>query len=233
MTLLICPVRPGDNNPELRYALRSWEANLHLGSLQLMVVGSCPTWLQPDHFVAGNNYASVPLAVWDNIMIGSREAGNTCAIYMNDDFFAMKPIEEIVPERRDITLAQHINIFPENASLWWPKSLRTTKTFLAYHGHLDPWSYELHRPMPAYTGDMLNAMGKWIGGRGSNDSLPQWRTVYGALCGISAKPVEDVKLGIIRAMEDTDWVSTSDASWRTYGRHIAPCFQKRSRWEID
>lgn len=50
--LLICPVRPGDRNEELRYALRSWEANLLLpGGLELLVVGHCPPWLQPDQFV--------------------------------------------------------------------------------------------------------------------------------------------------------------------------------------
>ncbi len=42
--LLICPVRPGDSNEELRYAARSWETNLHLGSdLRLMTVGYKPT----------------------------------------------------------------------------------------------------------------------------------------------------------------------------------------------
>ena len=40
MTLLICPVRPGDDNPELRYALRSWQTNLVVPDMYLMVIAA-------------------------------------------------------------------------------------------------------------------------------------------------------------------------------------------------
>lgn len=232
--LLICPVRGGDNNPELRYALRSWETNLHIGPLELMTVGYCPGWLKPDHHIEGNKYASVPLAVWDNILTASREAGDQTAIYMNDDFFAMRPIEMMVSQRRNMTLAEHIAIFPQNAGLWWPKSLRTTQAFLASRGYDNPWSYELHRPMLANPRDMALALESWDGGL--SGSIPQWRTLYGVLNsvlnGIESEPVEDVKLGLIRTTNSAEWVSTSDQSWRTYGKNIAPRFQKQSRWEL-
>lgn len=238
MTLLICPVRPGDGNDELRYAMRSWETNLHLGSeLQLMTVGHCPPWVKPDLHVEGNRYKSVPLAVFDNIRIGAGEAvsyGRDEVIFMNDDFFCLDPQGSVLPVRRNQTLAQHIATFPENAGLWWPRSLRLTADWLTSEGYPSPWSYEVHRPLCAAPGDMLRTLNRWVdhaGGR-LNDTVPQWRTIYGVLNEVEAHPVQDVKLGLSNFGVGSPWVSTSDQSWRKHRTMLVKRFQKPSRWEI-
>lgn len=228
--LLVCPIRPGDHNPELRFALRSWEQNI-AGQHDLMTVGYCPNWLKPDHHIEGNRHTSVPLAVWDNIRTVSWEIqGMDEAVYMNDDFFCLKPVDQIVPVRRDISLREHLAIFPQNAGTWWPKSLRTTLEFLEGRGHIDPPSFELHRPLIADPGLMYWAMNHWDGGL--TESLPQWRTLYGVLAEVEAEPTHDVKLGIAKTLPDPDWISTSDGIWRRYEARIMSCFQKPSRWEI-
>lgn len=230
--LLICPVRPGDSNPELRHALRSWEKNLILPDLQLMTVGFKPSWLEPDHHVEGNRYASAPLAVFDNIVLASQQAadsGEADALYMNDDFFCLDPVGAVLPVRRNVTLAQHIAMFPENAGTWWPRSLRLTASWLSDQGFPAPASYEVHRPLPASPRAMSEALGRWDGGM--EGPLPQWRTVYGVLNEVEAHPVSDAKLGLRVPGFGTPWVSTSDESWRKWSRAIAPRFQKPSRWE--
>lgn len=236
--LLICPVRPGDTNEELRYAMRSWEANLHLGSpLELMIVGHCPPWVKPDHHIEGNRYKSMPFAVFDNILLGAREAlawredsEEEEVVYMNDDFFCMDPVGAILPVRRNITLAQHIAKFSPQASTWWPRSLRLTASWLSEVGFPHPWSYEAHRPLPASPSAMIEALSRWD--LASGDTVPQWRTVYGVLNEVEAHPVVDAKLSAKSLGIGTPWLSTSDQTWRRYAMEFRKRFQKQSRWEI-
>lgn len=235
--LLICPVRPGDTNEELRYALRSWETNLILpGGLELMTVGHCPSWLAPDVHIPGNHYRSMPLAVFDNVMIGAetaRDMGAGEVLYMNDDFFCLDPVGSVLPVRRNCTLAQHIEGFPGNAGLWWPRSLRLTASWLAEQGFPHPDSYEVHRPLVASARGMSEALGKWVAQAGGalTGDVPQWRTVYGTINKVDAYPVQDAKLGLKATGNGTPWVSTSDQSWRRYAPAIKGRFQKPSRWE--
>lgn len=238
MTLLICPVRPGDNNEELRYSLRSWQENLLLGDeLTLVTVGHKPNWLNPDHHIEGNRYASVPLAVFDNILLASQtvDEWGLCgdsedAVYMNDDFFCLDPVGKILPVRRNCSLEQHLAKFPANAAHWWPKSLRLTLEFLQEAGYPHPWSYETHRPLIGSPKGMFEALSRWQGGM--SNTVPQWRTVYGVLNEVEAHPVQDVKLGLSSDGYGTPWVSTSDQSWRRYGIKIKKRFPETSRWEI-
>ena len=233
--LLICPVRPGDSNEELRYAIRSWETNLLAPEgLELMTVGYCPSWLTPDIHVEGNRFASVPLAVFDNIMRGSDQAiglgyGDEHVAYMNDDFFCLDPMPGLVPVKRDISLAQHRALFPSGSTQWWPLSLDLTASWLAEEGFPHPWSFEVHRPLSASPSAMFRALRRWKGGM--EGPIPQWRTVYGTLERVQAHPVADVKLGGRVTGYGSPWISTSDQSWRRYALDIQKRFQKPSRWE--
>jgi hypothetical protein len=237
VTLLICPVRPGESNEELRYALRSWQTNLiREDGLELMTVGFKPSWLEPDMHVPGNRHQSVPLAVFDNIMLGAAEAmkhHNYDTIFMNDDFFCLDPVPGVVPVRRNRTLREHIDILPRNAGTWWPRSMRLTLSFLQEAGYPDPWSYDLHRPLSALPSDMYEALRQWNGGseHWTTDMVPQWRTVYGVLNEIEAYPVSDVKLGIASDGFGSGWISTTDLSWRNYRAGITKRFPETSRWE--
>ncbi len=231
--LLICPVRPGDTNEELRYALRSWETNLILPTaLHLMIVGHCPSWLKPDWFVQGNRHTSMPFAVFDNIRLGAEEATQFKieeAVYMNDDFFCLDPVGAILPVRRDITLAEHIAKFPPSSSLWWPRSLALTASWLAEAGFPHPWSFEAHRPLICKPEAMFESLSRWD--IDSGDTVPQWRTAYGALNEVEAYPIVDAKLGPRTPGIGTPWVSTSDQTWRRYAPQVKKRFQKPSRWE--
>ena len=234
--LLICPVRPGDINEELRYALRSWEQNLILpGGLELWTVGYKPSWLKPDHHIDGNHHDSMPLAVFDNIYISARAAAvsrYTECLFMNDDFFCMDPVGAVLPVRRNETLAQQITKFPGGGGLWWPTSLRLTASWLASQGHSTPDSYEIHRPLVADPAGMEWSLNQWLDNPDPDaDTVPQWRTVYGVLQEIEAYPVGDAKLSPRQTGIGTPWVSTSDMSWRRYGIPVKQRFQKPSRWE--
>lgn len=228
---LIVPVRPGDSNEELRYAIRSWETYLALGELEIWTVGYCPTWLSPDHHIEGNRSGSAPVNVFDNIMIASEASmDEEEVIYMNDDFFCLDPVGKVLPVRRNISLAKHRAIFPPRTNQWWPKSLEVTLSWLQERGYSDPHSYEVHRPLPASPSVMFKSLSAWE--HGLDVPLPQWRTMYGVLNDIEAYPVADVKLsGKAMTGYGTPWVSTSDHSWRRHVGHMKARFQKPSRWE--
>lgn len=243
MTLLICPVRPGDSNEELRYALRSWETNLILpGGLELWTVGYKPTWLAPDRHIEGNRYKATVLAVFDNIYLASEAAyhdapGADPAVYMNDDFFCLDPVGAILPTMRNMTLEQQVAKAPQGMGLWWPRSLALTLDWLRGEGFPHPASYEGHRPLLASPGGMFEALSRWRKTSGWDngdipDSAPQWRTIYGVLNEVHAYPVADAKLGMKVTGIGTPWVSTSDESWRRYALDMKRRFPKPSRWEI-
>lgn len=236
--LLICPVRPGDRNEELRYALRSWEANLLLpGGLELLVVGHCPPWLQPDQFVSGNRVRSMPHAVFDNVLLASEIAagdGHESALYMNDDFFCLDPMDSVLPVRRNISLEQQAAAFPQSSTLWWPASLRLTASWLASEGFPHPDSYEVHRPLLAAPSGMVSALSRWQNSPDAevSNTVPQWRTVYGTLNKVDAVPVPDVKVGTRFKGFGSPWLSTEDQTWRLFQHEMAKRFQKPSRWEV-
>jgi len=244
MTLLICPVRPGDQNEELRYALRSWETNLILpDGLELWTVGYKPSWLAPDRHLDGNRYKSLVLAVFDNIWLASEYAyhdrpGANPALYMNDDFFCLDPVGAVLPTRRNMSLAQQVAQAPPNVGTWWPRSLALTLEWLQRQGFPDPPSYEGHRPLSASPGGMYEALSRYRKDSGWDngdipDSVPQWRTIYGVLNEVHAYPVADAKLGLRTPGVGTPWVSTSDQTWRRYALDMMKRFQKPSRWEIE
>ena len=228
--LLICPLRAGDNE-ELRFALRSWQTNLILSSpLELLVVGDKPDWLEPDHFMPGNRYKSMPLAVFDNVLIGASAAlrlGHREVIYMNDDFFCLDPTGAVLPVKRDCTLAEHVKMFGASEH-WWPASLRLTASWLDEEGFPHPDSFEVHRPLLASPGAMCEALDRWVW---NDNTVPQWRTVYGTLAKVDAYPARDAKLSTSQRGIGTPWISTSDQSWRRFGGAISKRFRKPSRWE--
>lgn len=232
MTLLICPVREGETNEELRYALRSWETNLVMDDLRLLVVGYRPSWLNPDWHIAGNRHEGSHANIWDNVRLGAwatDDRGYKDVVYVNDDFFCLDPTPGVLPVRRNMTLAEHIALYPQYQGMQWVRSLALTASWLADQGHPSPWSYEVHRPLPCEPAAMLSALSQWEGGLSGD--LPQWRTLYGVLNDIDAHPVGDVKMGSVAPPAQSAWRSTSDTSWRKYAKDIMPRFQKPSRWE--
>lgn len=239
LNVLVCPVRPGDDNEELRYALRSWEANL-IGAAQipLWVVGHCPRWLQPDVFILGNRFKSAPLAIFDNIRLATEEAveaGVEEYLLMNDDFFCMYPTYGVPVVHRGMTLAEHAALAgPAGSDHWYPRALRETSTYLREQ-EMDTTSYEVHSPLPVTPRAMHAALSMW---RDHNPATfefaPLARSLYGNGCNFDAEyAVEDCKLGTNSIGMGTPWISTSDQAWRRFRASLVRRFRKPSRWERE
>ena len=244
MATLICPVKPGDLNEELRYSLRSWEANLLPGEeKQLIIVGHCPAWLQPDNFIRGNVSKSMDRVVFENVLLGAEyalEQGVEEVIVMNDDMICLDPVTDVPKVRRNISLREHASLAGEVS--WWGRSLRATLSLSEVWGVEDPQSYEVHRPLVADAARLTRALLSAAEDMSKHDALkdllhPQWRTVYGiAFDGLDDQhlPVRDVKVsGTKTPVIGSPWLSTDDSSWRFLGAAIRKRFQNPSRWETQ
>ncbi|CAM5476931.1 MULTISPECIES: hypothetical protein [Streptomyces] len=184
---LVVPVREGANNEPLRYALRSWAANLP--HRHVWIVGFRPWWAAgarhiPTHQRGNSRYANTTSAM--RAACEHPEVSDPF-IWCNDDFFVMRPQPEQLP-------VYHRGPVRELEAQFGPRStaylaeMRRTRDFLVGLGHDDPVSYDLHVPLPVEKTGMLLAL----------DTAPghdaHKRTVFGVLNGIGGTAMADVKV---------------------------------------
>ncbi|MER6632325.1 hypothetical protein ABT301_29595 [Streptomyces sp. NPDC000987] len=184
---LVVPVREGVHNEALRYALRSWAANLP--HRQVWVVGFRPWWAAGARHIPTIQRGKPRYANTTTAIRAACEHPDVSDpfIFANDDFFVMRPQSAQLPvfhrgpvRELEAQLAPRANVYLAE--------MRRTRDFLAARGHDDPVSYELHVPLPVEKTGMLLAL----------DAAPghdaHKRTVYGVLNGIGGTPMADVKV---------------------------------------
>lgn len=227
MTDIVIPVRPGDNNEELRFALRSWEQNYPHNSV--WIVGHKPNWVTNVHHIPGNSAPHSRANLWWNLLAYCQHPDTPDDfVAMNDDFFVTEPITRPEVFYRG-TLKDHIALKRvQRGASWWRDSLNTTLICLQALGHKDPLSYELHVPFPANKQLMCETLQRF------SDITPhnpiQWRTTYGVLNNIGGTQTTDSKAygpGEIR----TPYHSTDDVHFRYYARQLKQLFPTASRYE--
>lgn len=228
MVALVCPVRPGaDENPELRYALRSWQQNIEHD--ELWIVGHKPGWVENARFIEGNPHDDKPRNVFANILLACEHPDvPEDIVIMNDDMFALKPYTPQVEYRG--LLRDHLRGI--RRSSWWKQSLDSTVKYFDRLGIPAPLSYELHTPLPASKSDMAKALREAADWTPKNP--PQWRTVYGVRCEIGGTQTSDTKVYREKAGDWQEWalISTSDPAWNTpVGRHVEGLFPHPSVYE--
>lgn len=232
MTDWLLPLRAGEENEELRHALRSWVQNAGMDPEhdRLVTVGDRPSWLRSDLHLPGNTHRISSVNVYDNILEACSRGGLSDQILVvNDDFFAMTPVDpwEVVYRR---PLVEHIRGLPNRS--WWERSLRKTLHYLRAQGIEQPLSYELHRPFPCDSQKMAEVLGRaWD--RAAYPP-PQWRTLYGNLCAVGGTPARDGKVFSAAHPEpEGPWWSTTDGSWRVSrsAAVIRERFTTPTRWE--
>lgn len=208
---LVYFVRPGEANEELRYSLRSVEANLPVESVS--IVGYCPSWVTGVQLIQGNRFGGDKMRnVYDNVRIIA-EAPDLPdeVVVMNDDFFIREPTTGFETCYRS-TLREHIFGLRHLGS-WWAQSLRATYCWLRdEHGIDEPLSYELHRPLPivrALMAETLQAAADY-----QPENPPQWRSLYGNLHTASGgQQVRDGKVHRAHVVPTGAFLSTDDTNW--------------------
>ncbi|MYX39040.1 MULTISPECIES: hypothetical protein [unclassified Streptomyces] len=226
---LVVPVREGPVNEQLRYALRSWAAHLPHG--RVWIIGYLPAWVAgvrhvPTEQAGRTKYVNTTSAV--RAACEHPEVSDPILL-CNDDFFTMRPIEEMpVLHRGPVREVEAYYASRGNGS--YLRGLRETRDLLVQLGHADPLSYELHVPLEVGKAAMLAALDA-----GRHLDVIHKRTMYGNLAGLGGERIDDVK--VLHRMPRFDkgaaFLSTMPDSFTNgaVGHHIRRAFPQACTYE--
>lgn len=215
-------VRPGDDNPELRWSLRSLENIAHD---DVWIVGHKPAWVKNVRHIP---YVADPnLSKWENVTAATGLAVESLPdewVLFNDDFFAVKPTEIPLWFSGRLKTVDR----PGNGATWRSGKYQTARMLQSWG--CDILDYELHVPMPVVNDGMREALAR------ANRRIValQRRSLYGNLCKVGGEHHADVAVGQSGSWRDGwEWVATNDVSFRSceVGRRIRDLFPTPSVFE--
>ncbi|UQA95614.1 hypothetical protein [Streptomyces halobius] len=187
---IVVPVRVGATNEQLRYALRSWAANVP--HRHVWIVGHLPTWVRDVRHIPtdqdGTKYQNTTLGVRAACL---NQGVSETFLLCNDDFFVMAPQPDGVPvlHRGPVSRVEAYYAGRVQRPGRYLRGLRATRDLLVSLGHENPLSYELHVPLPVEKTGMLKALDVC-----RRLDVVHKRTAYGVLNNIGGAEIRDVKV---------------------------------------
>lgn len=230
MDVVYC-VKNKPENEELRYSLRSLK---NLPHNRVYLFGGCPWWvnLETVHHVQviqnkGNKWLNTSSLLKE---IAYNKEITDDFIWFNDDFFVLKPLEEL-PYYHDRTLVSRVMDF---AKISWNATnngycsrLKGATRALKFDNR-NILNYELHVPIVFNKYKLRELFSKYPG-------IGAKRSLYGN--NFVENPIQraDVKIYNTRDIPGENWdlVSTSDISFMLgeVGKYIRKEFNKKGKYE--
>lgn len=163
-------VKDKPRNEELRYSLRSVDANMPYK--RVWIFGGCPQNIIPDVRVRVDQVGKTK---WDRVrnmyrMVCENKEITDNFIMFHDDFFVMRPTDYIIPLYR-CTLDEHIKILEPHGPTAYSKLLRGCRDVIKGDIAL---SYEVHTPFIFNKELLLNVLNAF-------PDCHAVRTIYGNL----------------------------------------------------
>lgn len=224
---IVIPVRPGDDNEELRYALRSFERNLP--HRRIVIVGHKPSWVRRVLHIPTRQTGTKYKNSTRNVEAACKHpAVSDDFLLCNDDFFVLKPTKTM-PVFHWGPMADVERYYATRASGAYLQGLRATKKLLAKLGYKNPLSYELHLPLPMNKQKFLEVLEL-----GRHIPALHKRTLYGNVAALGGDEVTDPKVTTTgrRFPRRARFLSTMDSSWRgAVGAYIQSRFPEPSSYE--
>ena len=227
-------VKNTPHNEELRYSLRSVEANWLYNDVWFY--GGKPWGIEPDHYVPIEQRAATK---WENVRNMMIEACKNDEItedfwLFNDDFFILAPISKDFEPRYDGTLTSKIEEMRAKRGgedSEWSKNLGRLRDLLKSNKRPE-FCYAIHEPMLVNRKKMLKVLEKF-------PDEPMFRALYGNWWKIGGVQESDPKYAlpeprdIADRLVKHDIISTSDDSFQSgyVGRWLRDRFDKKSRFE--
>jgi hypothetical protein len=232
---VVIPVRPGDHNPELRWALRSLELIPHG---RVWLAGHMPHWIREARCIPTSQNRSKHENAEANIIAACRhDAVAEEFLLWNDDIFLLEPIERMPVLHRGPLREFLAEQEPKLGASAYMRGNRATLDILERLGHPDPLCYELHVPLPLTKSAVLEAHAlARAEGMPATRAL-QLRSLTANHAGLGGDRARDVKV----AKAHHDWtpgplpfVSTTDAMWaqsHPAARHVKDLYPRPGRYE--
>lgn len=213
--------REGDNE-ELRYSIRSVVKNLPEGNIWL--IGGKPEWYIGNFIEVkniGNKFENITQCYY-KIINDDRISNNF--ILMNDDFFAIKKIENIKNYYDGLLedkIKKHMEI---NGISSYTFALKTAKKILLKNKIKQIFNYEIHMPM-IFDKQKLKKI---------KDLSLAPRSLYGNLFNIGEESIKDIKIYDKKSdfiNFNTDFVSTTDKSFNLIKDKLEILFPNKTKYE--
>lgn len=222
-------VRPGDNNDELRFSLRSL-TNIPHG--QVWFVGHKPAWATDVGHLPGDRFKTKYANAFDGILRACHDPRiSETFILMDDDMMVMQPATTVTPWHY-YPLGEHIERAQQGRAghgPGWITSLVNTRNYLNTKGRAHPISWEIHVPFvveKATATQLLEDAAKY-----GTPIPPQARSVIANLTGRAGQWRNDVKVRPAHVALAPDLISTDDATIDLVHEQLRARFPKPSPWE--
>ncbi|WP_435109396.1 hypothetical protein [Nocardiopsis synnemataformans] len=221
-------VGPQKRSDELRYSLRALAA--HVPHDRVWIVGHMPRWVQGVRHIPRAQFSTKWANSTGNMRVAcSHPEVSDSFIYMNDDFFTMRPLEEIPVLHRGPVA----DVAARTPHSRYREGMLATARALRALGVAEPLSYELHVPMVVDKARMLDALS-----RPQVRGIPvvHKRTLYGNLAQVGGEQAADVKVHSASQAAPSDdplFISTNPGAFTDgpVGRLIREAFPTPCRYE--
>lgn len=230
------------NNQELRFSLRSIDKNL--AHDRVILSGYPPEWTTNTARLTVKSRAPSKkfLNAARNLLAACQWEGTSEEfILFNDDFFVIKPVDEIPMHHRG-TLARAMEVHHKRwgANPYY-KGMRATMQYLQAQGYDNPLAYHLHAPM-VINKEIMEQVLIDTGVTNPAKKRPNYllRTIYGNVAEVGGTRARDVKVASNKSSSFTSvmkrepsFLSTSDQSFRhgAVGRWIVGQFTQSCQYE--
>lgn len=235
---IVYVVRPGDNNEELRYSLRTLS---NIDHDKVWVVGYKPCWVTNVGYIEGNNRGEAWLnANGNHEIIASCKHISREFVFMNDDFFFLKQVDyEYLKDSSHhwrFSLKEHVDKTRKRGPKRYYLALNNTLEALRSMGHENPVAFTLHTPMLI---DRV-VLSEAINTAPLNKEIPyEMRSLYGNFAGLYRGPEDrrrDYKYysGRGGTLIDRHFASTDDHSFKRTkaAKQIRSMFPEPSSYEL-
>lgn len=223
-------VKNAPTNEELRYSLRSVDANFP--HRKVWIFGAKPEYIKPDEFVRYRQFGSTKWEKVRNtlIQICENKGVSDDFFLFNDDFFVNQKITEYQPIY-DGSIYQHIIEIEERnfdkPSPYTAKLREMVKELRKRVPDSEMRNYAVHMPMLINKRKALEVLNQF--------QSPMFRTLYGNYWKIGGIDIKDGK--IVRRNQTIDesapYLSSDDSAFmdKAIGNYIKAKFKERSRFE--
>lgn len=236
MTVLVY-VHGAGRPDELRWSLRSVAEHAPPGSVEVIVAGHIPDWLDETAAACVRSPQRPRRAmvnVWNALVAACRVLGpGTEFVYMHDDYFATAA-PDFARRVNAGPAGAHIDLMRRDPAMTpYRARLSRTVNFLRVRGRASPASWETHTPLPLNTSDVFEA-GREMAAVNLTPGTVAQRTLIAELAGHTGELIADVK---VRGAElagpvPAPWVSTGGAAWAgELGEQLRSRLAVPSPWE--
>lgn len=185
-------VRPGEQNEELRFSIRSLS---NLPHDTVWIAGHKPAWVSNVRHLSTVQASSKHHNAFGNLLAALNcDEISTEFVLMNDDFFITSPLPSVPTLHRgpvaDV-VAEYRRMFPRGSR--YTTAMQATMEWLQAQGVAEPLSYELHTPMVIDRAGMLEVIAQ-AEDDGVDVQRFHYRTAWGNLARVGGTFTEDCKV---------------------------------------